>query len=371
MDRPKGTTAVAGVVVAVVVGCLLCGRSDASGVGNNGPSTTQSFWFSFPDWMPNCPPSIGGYHYVSSTVVSFLVFLVCGALAIITVIKYHGVKLQRTMHKPPGVSNTMWISFFLSFGTCAAFRGLLLCFGYGHDALLTALKVIESVCLCTSGLFISLAVDYQRRFKSSHLTQTRVDPRKGRINEAKPLLSYNRHIVDMPCNLRCQCPVWTEVVFVLIMLQFLVVLLFLLAAELDSKGYYVVFLISLTLEFLPIVIVTIVLLVQRPVALGPSIASRIFLGVGILFVIVTTAPAFTWALVLPHHCIEIFSAMSWFDIINLGAIPGLLFLFIFVRAEYYRQQKEYIWHFVTFGQAGFQPKYFDSPGISRKSNQDE
>ncbi|KAH3761390.1 hypothetical protein Pelo_6789 [Pelomyxa schiedti] len=298
--------------------------------------------------IPNCPAS-AGYHWASTSTVSFASGLVSLVLACLSAWNYNAIVVDGTKLRPPGISNTVWIVFFVSSSICGILRGLYMCLGYGRDIFADTTELLSNIFEALAILLASLAVDFQRRFKSSKLFLGEESAKL--VPQKKPVMTWQRKLIRLPCGVHCQMLTISEIVFILCTLQFLIFLM--VNQILDSDGGIMwIYYISEAVASLPIIVVTVLVVIQRPVKIGPSITSRILLCGGTALLLVTLSPALTWALILPSECMPHASFMSWFDVIVGFSLLGLVFFFFFLRAEYFRQHREYTLHFVLGGKAG-------------------
>lgn len=325
--------------------------------------------------LPQCPvalvdklsfPSLF-FTFGITAIVSFIFLCIVG-------FKYNSVKVFEHRIRTPGISNTLWIVFFLFIflrSTVESVRFAVKGLNTANDAWFMAvafsLHAFATLALC-------LALNHQRRFRSAAILEDD-DSSIPSAEETDPLM---RRMSKMKKTISAP-EIFFIVLFVIqVAMAWLTIVEFHGNIESDGEPYKWIFLGSFVVQRLPAIVLA-VFIISQPTQRGgadsvisgdalsaddsilgtndgPSLKAKVFLGIATGLTIFGDIPLAVWALFIPSNCVlYIFAGV---DIVHIVYVVGLIFYFLFLRCEYLRNMEETIWDTVNRFSSAFQFRKF-------------
>jgi hypothetical protein len=326
---------------------------------------------------PRCPKDgLDDLAYPSLVFVNIVQIVLAAIFTIVCAVRYNSVRVFNQKISTANTSNTCWIVFFISSSIWSIISAIKYALDDSKEAAVDAPFVIIALLLYgVAPLFLSWALNHQRRFRSSYSMhrphQNAADHDRHRTGASiAPGHSANIGVVDERSALTggdversgevdpllrryrwCRQRIGiSELTFVALFVVYTVVMSVSLSNTENDTLYYV-FVGAYGLQRVPITVLVLVI-VLRPdlpyygIALpsdvdGPSRTAKVLLVAAALFAAADLLPLSMWARILPSTCP--FYVASWVDAIQVLYILSLLFFFLFTRVEYFRNLEEEIW----------------------------
>jgi len=275
--------------------------------------------------------------------IFFVIFAVTALVfAIIIAFKYNSVKVFNRKIRTQNISNTMWIIYYLTIGLRSSAAAVL----YGvltTNAILHGFFFISALILSAINAFtLCLALNHQRRYRSSAPTAPAPQGAAGSIKEGDPLLGKS--------DLLKKSISPAEIIFFILFAANLA--LFYAALREQGKNQkletllVLIFVGSYIAERLPVLILVLIIVAHRNGNEGPTRQSKVYLFLGAVLHLSSDLPIFFWDQILPGQCI-ILNSISYIDILTIVNFLALIFFFLFLRSEYLRNMEECIWTTVS------------------------
>lgn len=285
--------------------------------------------------LKQCPDDVsyplGGWLYYPTT--SFILAstaIVSFAIAIVTTWKYNSVRVFHQKIRTANISNTLWIFYFTTLGLrCAVDTARFANFD-PTSKLDSALFLTGVVLHGIAGLFLGLALNHQRKFRSS--------------NPSEPLLEHTNQ-KQTASNFIHDFLLTTESFFYGAF--FVYIVLFLLMTIYDNNdALFWPFLTCLWVQRSLLILFTCLIIIRPTTSLdGPSTRSKVFLGLATILNLANDVPATIWQSVFPLACT--FYIGTGVDFLLVFIIPSIVFYFMFLKIEYQRNMEECIWTTVS------------------------
>eukprot|EP00053_Salpingoeca_punica_P024630 m.13996 g.13996 ORF g.13996 m.13996 type:complete len:314 (-) comp7015_c0_seq1:745-1686(-) len=283
--------------------------------------------------LPACPEGSSlssELEYAATWGLFVLLLLISVTLAAVVQNKYNSIVVFNRRVRPSPVSNTFWLAFFV----CNALRA---CFGIlryvytveRDDSLDAAIFIVEAVFQGLTKMWLSLTLNYQRRFRSANVIAARPslnnDP-----SETAPLLNQRGE------ENQASYFMMSSMDYVIV-LQMIVCISFLFgqmdAAE--SSAFFWVYSADMWTEY-ALQLYLMATVFRQPSDYGPSRLAKFYLGSGMALSALNVLPPTVWQHFLPDNCV--FYVAGWVDLILLLSFCALLFFFLFLRLEFYRNR---------------------------------
>eukprot|EP01027_Heterolobosea_sp_BB2_P019633 GEZU01027624.1.p1 GENE.GEZU01027624.1~~GEZU01027624.1.p1 ORF type:complete len:328 (-),score=28.13 GEZU01027624.1:168-1151(-) len=308
--------------------------------------------------LPTCPENIWPQHVLSSP-SSFCIFIltaiVSAVFALTIAVFYNSVELPHINKKirTPSISNTMWIFYY----AVVALRAVSNAVRFGvvnRDAsFLPPVTFVEMGLHGLTALFLTLALNYQRRYRSGEIPgeATSIQSEVNNRRRTKTVLMRAARFIFS-----------VESMSVFLLLQYFIIsYLRVRISDLDMAsryqiGFYWAQIGSVVLQRLPIIVLVLVIIFQKHnIEVGPTRGSKVMLFLGMLCNLPNDLPLSFWAVKvfgeLSNQCGLYFA--SYVDIFLVFYALSLIFFFFFLRAEYMRNQEECMFMAVSQSQDTF------------------
>lgn len=292
--------------------------------------------------LPRCPP-----HWLEGTIAYPTVFitlcvttLLCFVCAVIVGARYNSVRVWNKKIRPPSISNTLWVIFYLCIFCRAILDGVR--YGVPNEDIKSQSLALATASFAFHGLtttVLSLALNHQRRFRSS------VAPAPATGTSTLPEAEKEQPTAALTQRLGSftkQLGIW-EFLFGILLVGYLV-LMYLDLLHPGSNIIFPLFLTAFGLQRLPILVLA-VLIAGQGQKDGPTKISKLLLCIGVVLNVVNDLPLSVWAQFLPPKCF--FGIFSAVDILHSAYLVSLVFFFLFIRSEYHRNMEECIWTTVS------------------------
>jgi len=336
-----------------------------------------------------------------SIVITYITLgALCLIFAVLTAVRYNSVTVFEMKVQQPSISNTMWILYFVSLflraGTDATRFALY--DPNGKAIKDTVLVVISLVLTGLTTLFLSFALNHQRRHRSSFahtdpdapkmsnnstpfqrptlprvknpslnaskistgilksaaFTTSQTDESKATEarGEEQQLLSINDP--QLPEDSAAEHFGGLETPMVIF---FLLYCLGIYAEFTMSKSQYEnifwgLFLGFLILQRIPVFLTLLAIIIVHKKTVTPTLTAKFVLTVAILVYLVNDVPITLWAQSIDRSgCI--FRYMSGLDLIHALNVISQILVFVFLRMEYHRNTEDCKWRIVSQRGNGF------------------
>eukprot|EP00003_Mantamonas_plastica_P006724 TRINITY_DN1554_c0_g1_i3.p1 TRINITY_DN1554_c0_g1~~TRINITY_DN1554_c0_g1_i3.p1 ORF type:complete len:307 (-),score=61.31 TRINITY_DN1554_c0_g1_i3:61-981(-) len=277
-----------------------------------------------------CPATMANIEYFQypSIVITFSFFaLVSLVFGLVITFKFNSVKVFYQNIRTPIIANTKWILFYFALFARCVCTALDYAFFNTPQKNWVGNLYILSVCLHgLVALLLSVALNHQRKYRSSAGFNDEDEDDQDATRLSTMAARY-----------------WPEILFGFLFLYFLV-FFFLQLANLTSELYLYLFLTAFGLQRLPVLALVLIICLQPNSADGPTKYSKTLLAVGAVFNLTNDLPLNIWARILPGGCP--FVVAGWVDFVHLLYFISLVFFFLFIRAEFTRNEEETIWKVV-------------------------
>lgn len=282
--------------------------------------------------VPACPtPSLQHELQHASTWGIFTALLLLSvSLTTFVQLRYNSIMVFNRRVRPSPISNTFWLAFFF----CNALRACLGILRYVYtvgrdDGFDSAVFILEAIAQGLTKMWLSLTLNYQRRFRSTNVIGGHPSLNND-SSETAPLL--NQHgdkshpTFFVPSRLDY-----------VIALQMVVCIGFLLGQldSAESAPFFWVYAADMWTEY-AVQLFLALLVFRQPSDPGPSRWAKTFLGIGMALSATNVLPLTTWQGFLPDHCV--FYIAGWADLILLAGCSALVFFFLFLRLEFFRNR---------------------------------
>jgi len=263
-------------------------------------------------------------------------------LGLVIAFKYNSVKVFNKKIRTQNISNTFWVLFFFSLGfkaACTAVRYSLVPQRSARETTeVSAFFLAEFIMHGLSAFALSLALNHQRRFRSSAPPPQSAEPK-----ETDPLLAKYTWLKTTVSG--------SEAFFFVLLLNY-IVFFYLHILFLDSSNdqtFEILFYCAFGIQKIPVIVLMLFIVFGSQTGKGtegPTRRSRVYLALGAFFNVFGDLPLNLWTYMLNLDSCA-FIVGSWIDFIVIVYIFSLLFFFIFLRSEYLRNMEECIWTTVS------------------------
>lgn len=273
--------------------------------------------------------------------MTFFIYTVTAVLSVllsaVTFLKYNSVTVLNITVRSSVISNNAWIAYFIvMFVRSTVGAGI-----YGatkspfhQDVRLDVYFITDGVLKSIEVFCLLCALSHQLKFRSSGFL----------IQEVRSLNSGERSTTTSETGSHTGITVMFSRgrVISLFVVQFLLVILFLILVEAQVKEQFEPFFwtymaLFWTQAFLAIILVILIILCQDEE--GPTFFTKICLASGVLFTLPADIPSIVWSSCIDTNC-KPWMHFTSYDFALFLLIPALIIFFFVLRKEYLRLDQE-------------------------------
>jgi len=328
--------------------------------------------------LPACPynssitdkithPSV----FALNTIQCIIATIFCLLLAI----RYNSVLVFNRRIRTRSISNTLWVFLYgivaLRTAMCAV-RYSVNDYSFVHSNYYSGFLIAELVLHTLYAFVLSLALNHQRRFRSSaQENDTSVIPNKREESsqlyekpgkEVEGGMVQNEHSSLIGSNkletkgFFAERYSYVDLIFVAVLLMVWVSLALDIIYD-QNHLYFDLFVTFFIVQRIPVFVLTGIILLSRHAQDGPTWKTKICLFIGCLLGVADDIPTEGWAAMANLDSCALY-IMSGADVILIVCILSNVFFFIFARAEFRRNKEECIWSTMSVIQNEFDWRRF-------------